>query len=273
MENQQLVHEQYGAVSLQDRVNDALWRAGLGTVTLTWSDLVPLDQFHVRGLAATRQLAEALSIQPGSHVVDVGCGLGGPARFLAATYACRVTGIDLTQPFIDVATTLTERCGLTQSVTFRRADALALPFAESSFDDAWTQHVAMNIVDRKTFYAEIYRVLKPGGRLAIYDVLAGDGRPLIFPVPWARRSKLSFLLTSAEMKDLLGETGFQELSWVDKTADSLAWLAELKSRVQNKRPLGIDVVMGDHFPEMAENLGRNLQAGRLRLVQAVVRRA
>jgi cyclopropane fatty-acyl-phospholipid synthase-like methyltransferase len=117
MDNQELVREQYGASSLQQRVEDALGRAGLGEGTLNWSDLVPLDQLHVRGLAASKELAAALNVKAGSALLDVGCGLGGPARFLAATYQCRVTGIDLNQPFVDVATMLTERCALTKSVT------------------------------------------------------------------------------------------------------------------------------------------------------------
>jgi SAM-dependent methyltransferase len=181
MDNQELVRQQYGTGSLRECVGQALQQAGLGQGTLNWSDLVPLDQFHVRGLGATRELAEVLNVDAGSEVLDIGCGLGGPARFLAATYGCRVTGIDLSQPFLDVATTLTERCGLKESVLYQQANALNLPFADASFTLAWTQHVAMNIADRTRFYAEIHRVLKSAGRLAIYDVVAGDGGPLIFP--------------------------------------------------------------------------------------------
>lgn len=273
MDSQEIVGEQYSEPSLQERVNDALRKAGLGTGTLNWSDLVPLDQFHVRGLEATTELAGALNVGVGSHVLDVGSGIGGPARFLGAAYNCRVTGIDLSQPFVDVATMLTDRCGLAKSVTFRRADALNLPFDESSFDAAWTQHVAMNIADRTRFYGEIYRVLKPRSRLAIYDVVAGDGRDLIFPVPWARRQEMSFLITSDAMKEVLARTGFTAESWVDKSEASLAWFAELTTRSQSSPPLGLPVVMGPQFQEMAQNLVRNLHAGHVQIVQAIVMRA
>jgi ubiquinone/menaquinone biosynthesis C-methylase UbiE len=264
--------KQYGATSLQERVADALRRAGLESGSLKWSDLVPLDQFHVRGLTATRELAESLHIKAGSGVLDIGCGLGGPARFLAATYGCRVTGIDLSQPFVDIATMLTARCGMTENVSFGQADALALPFPDAHFDDAWTQHVAMNIADRSRLYGEIHRALKPGGRLAIYDVVAGDGRPLIFPVPWARRREMNFLLTPDAMKAVLDATGFHEVSWIDKTEASLAWFADLQTRLQTAPPLGLPVVIGPGFLEMAANLGRNLHEGRVQLVQAILRR-
>ncbi|HEY1601184.1 MAG TPA: class I SAM-dependent methyltransferase [Pirellulales bacterium] len=272
MESQEIVREQYGANSLQARVTDALRNAGLESGPLKWSDLVPLDQFHVRGLTASRELAESLHIQTGSEILDVGCGLGGPARFLAATYGCQVTGIDLSQPFVDIATMLTARCGMTKTVHYSQADALALPFHDMHFDDAWTQHVAMNIADRSRLYGEIHRVLKPGGRLAIYDVVAGDGRSLIFPVPWARRPELSFLLTHDAMKTVLGAAGFHEVSWADKTAASLAWFADLQTRLQTSPPLGLPVVMGPEFLEMAANLARNLHEGRVHLVQTILRR-
>jgi SAM-dependent methyltransferase len=273
MNSEQLVSEQYEVDSLQARVESALHQAGLGDGKLNWADLVPLDQFHVRGLAATRELAEALSIKEGSKLLDIGCGIGGPARFLAATCECNVTGIDLSQSFVDVAATLTRRCGLEERVTVGRADALKLPFAQASFDDAWTQHVAMNIADRTMFYAEIHRVLKPGGRLAIYDVIAGDGRSLIFPVPWARRPEMSFLLTADEMRAVLGRTGFVDVSSTDKTEVSLNWFAELQTRPQPSSPLGIPVVMGQEFPLMVENLRRNLQEGRVGLIQAIYSKA
>jgi SAM-dependent methyltransferase len=269
MDNQELVREQYGSSPLQERIDDALRQAGLNEGKLDWSSLAGLDQFHVRGLGATKELAEALKIEPASEILDVGCGLGGPARFLAATYRCQVTGIDLSQPYVDVANSLTERCGLQDHAKFVRADALNLPFAESRFDHAWTQHVAMNISDRARFYSEIHRVLKTGGRLAIYDVIAGDGRPLNFPVPWARRPEMSFLLTADAMRKVLRETGFTELSWSDTTAASITWFAELQTRLRSAPPLALPVVMGPQFPEMTENLARNLKEGRARVVQSI----
>ncbi len=197
------VVEHYGTGSLRQTVETALRRAGLDAPTLSWSDFAPLDQFHVRGLAATKELAAALPLTPETHVLDVGSGLGGPARFLAATTKCRVTGIDLSAAFVEVATMLAERAGLADRVTYREANALDLPFADASFDHAWTQHVAMNIADRARLYGEIHRVLKPGGRLAIYDVAKGDGGDLIFPVPWARVPEISFLVTPDAMRAAL----------------------------------------------------------------------
>jgi SAM-dependent methyltransferase len=268
------VNDHYGAEPLVARIDEALRRAGKGDRSLGWADLVPLDQFHVRGLGATRELAESLGLGAGANVLDVGCGLGGPARFLAATYQCHVTGIDLSQPFIDAAQMLTERAGLSDMVTFRQGNALNLPFADESFDHAWTQHVAMNIADRAGFYSSIRRVLRPGGRLAIYDVVAGDGGTPIFPMPWARVPETSFLLTPEAMRDALASAGFTEVSWADKTDAGRAWAAEMQANREAKpAPLGIHIVMGPRFAEMTANLGRNLQERRIRLVEAIMARS
>ncbi len=154
----------YEPSNLAGRVEAALRHAGLGAGAVSWSDTASFDQFHIRGLAATQELAAALDPSRGATVLDVGCGLGGPARYLAAEYGCRVTGIDLSRAFVGVAQTLVGRAGLTGAVTCQQADALDLPFADGAFDHAWTQHVAMNIRDRAGLYAGIHRVVRPGGR-------------------------------------------------------------------------------------------------------------
>ena len=266
----------YGKDSLLTRVSESLARAGLGggqeSHAIDWSALAPLDQFHARGLAASRELAEELNLAADAHVLDIGSGLGGPARFLAATYGVRVSGVDLSAPFVEIATLLSERTGLADRVAFRQADALALPFDASSFDHAWTQHVAMNISNRPRLYSEIHRVLRPGGLFAIYDVLAADGGPIVFPVPWARESATSFLVDLDGMRKVLTESGFVELSCADKTVVVRDWFARQQRAKTEVPPLGLQVVMGEEFTGMSANFARNLAENRARLVQMIVQK-
>jgi ubiquinone/menaquinone biosynthesis C-methylase UbiE len=269
------IADHYEPSDLAGRVAAALQQAGLASGVVRWSDTASFDQFHVRGPAATEELAAALAPSPGATILDVGCGLGGPARYLAAEYGCRVVGVDLSRAFIDVARMLTDRAGLSASVTCEQGDALDLHYGDGAFDHAWTQHVAMNIADRERLYTGIHRVLQPGGRLAIYDIVEGNGRPLAFPVPWARDAADSFLMTGDAMRELLAQTGFTEISWADTTDAGIAWFAELqaaRAAGQAGQLLGLQMVMGDGFQQMAANLAANLQSGRVRVIRTVVRR-
>lgn len=276
MTSKQPVQEHYGVRDLTERVAQALEDAGLTGDSLKWSDLAQLDQFHVRGLAATAELAEGLHLEADKTLLDVGCGLGGPARYLAATRGCHVTGLDLSHPFIAVAQMLAQRTGLADRTTFVQGNALAMPFPDDSFDCAWTQHVAMNIADRAGLYGSIRRILKPGGRLAIYDVLTGNGEPLLFPVPWASVPEISFLQTPDAMREALAQAGFMELSWTDTTEAGLAALPVQQAALQasaNSGSLSLATVMGSEFATMAANLAQNMKAGRVRLIQTIVQRA
>uniref|UniRef100_UPI002ADE0816 class I SAM-dependent methyltransferase n=1 Tax=Tepidiforma sp. TaxID=2682230 RepID=UPI002ADE0816 len=184
----------YHREGLAERILAAARQQGIDP--LTPAALAPADHFHSYGLRATRDLATAAGLQPGQHVLDLGCGIGGPARTIAAEFGCRLTGIDLSPEFIRTARILAEACGLAHQCEFHVANALQLPFPDASFDAVITQHVAMNIADRARFWSEARRVLRPGGTLALFDIIRGPNpEPLQYPVPWASEPAISHLLT------------------------------------------------------------------------------
>ncbi|MFO1061919.1 MAG: class I SAM-dependent methyltransferase [Dongiaceae bacterium] len=264
------VTRHYAQGGLAERLLAALAAAGKDPDRLTAEDLAPFDQFHTRGAAATAELAALAGIGPADRVLDVGCGIGGPARSLALVPGCRVTGIDLTPEFVAVATMLADRLGLAGRVEFRVADACALPFADAAFDVAWTQHAAMNIADRPRLYGEIRRILRAGGRLALHDVLAGPAGPPLYPTPWARRPEESFLLDAAATRAVLEQAGFRVLHWQDVTAEAAAWFARRFASPAAAAGPGLATLMGRNYPEMALNQGRNLAEGRVAVLQAVL---
>lgn len=258
---------------LTGRIDDALRAAGLDLGGLVPEDLAPFDQFHTLGLAATNELAALATITGTDRVLDVGCGIGGPARHLAATRHCTVVGVDLTDAYVELAAHLTTLTRQTDRVSFQRADALHLPFERDTFDVVWTQHVAMNIADRPALYGEMHRVLRRGGRLAIFDVVEGNGMPLHFPVPWADVQAESFLLSADAMRATLEASGFLVREWHDKTHEAAEWLEERRrAAVGLSQPpaLGLHLLLGPGFATMIQNFARNVADGRVRLVMTVL---
>jgi SAM-dependent methyltransferase len=261
------VHDHYGAPNLTDRLKSALMALGPQDQVLTPQQLGTLDQFHTRGLAATAGLAELAGITTDMLVLDVGAGIGGPARFLAAAYGCQVVGIDLSEGFVEAARYLTERTGQSGQVSFELASALELPFEARRFDAVLLQHVAMNIADRGRLYREIRRVLKRGGRFATFDVVLDGGEPH-YPVPWARTPQTSFLLTAAQTREAVEQAGLRTLVWQDDTEAAKAWFAVLRASGPPPSP-NLGLVMGPDMAELVANLGQNLMQGRLALLTAV----
>ncbi len=252
----------YGEAGIGERILAALLEEGIDIGALTPEVLAPIDQFHTRGILATREHAALATPSEDMHVLDIGCGVGGPARYLASTYGCRVTGVDLTEEFVAVAKMLTERCHLDHFVDFRQANGLDLPYADASFDMVWCQNVTMNIEDKAAFYREIARVLKPGGRFTSTDMATGDAGPPYFPLPWARVSEISFLASQEDMRAALKAAGFAILEWRDTTAEVIA-AAQSQTEQARHGKLGVGLVAGADFPERMANIRRSLAEGRL----------
>lgn len=268
------VQRHYTVSALSNLILNALEKAGKDTSRLSVEDLAPIDEFHVRGRQATLELAEAARIQSHHAVLDVGSGIGGTARCLAREFGCRVTGLDLTEEYCRTANVLTERVGLAHLVRFEQGDALSMPFPDSSFDVVWTEHVAMNVADKTSLYREMYRVLKRGGTLAIYDVCSGDGGPVHFPVPWARSEETSFLASPGQLRQFVTSAGFDVTGWRDTTGQAREWFVALAEKVRREGAplLSWGMLMGDDFPTMAQNQRRNLDEGRIALIQLVAQK-
>jgi ubiquinone/menaquinone biosynthesis C-methylase UbiE len=214
------IREYWGRDGLGQAILDALAAAGKNVAALTIDDVAPADQFHGGGKPATERLARIAAPAAVSRVLDVGGGLGGPARTLAAAHGCQVTVLDVTPSYVRAGELLTERLGLGGRVGHRIGDALDLPFPDGAFDIVWTQNSGMNIADKERLYAGFHRVLRPGGMLAFQEPMAGPTGPPIFPLMWARDASQSFLRPPEEMRALIERAGFRVRVWDDVTADA-----------------------------------------------------
>jgi ubiquinone/menaquinone biosynthesis C-methylase UbiE len=269
------VKQHYTVHNLGNVILSALEASGKDISKLKTEDLAPVDEFHIRGREATLELATQLNLDDKKHVLDVGSGVGGASRLIALEFGCRVTGIDLTEENCRAAQMLTDKIGLGSRVTFHQCNALDMPFGDESFDVVWTQHVSSNIPDKLKLYSEIHRVLRPGGLLALYNIMEGPGGKVIFPVPWAREPSSSFLVPPPALHSLLKDTGFKILNWKDTTEEGCHWFHKMAKDMQTqsqKTLLGFNILMGPDFPIMFQNQILNVCEKRIVLIEAVAKR-
>jgi len=253
---------------LAETILAALAAAGKDLGALTIDDLAVTDQFHGGGKASTLRLARLFGARPGLHVLDVGGGLGGPARTLAVEFGCRVTVVDLTESFVRAARVLTARLGLEDRVSHEVGDALDLRVDAGAFDVVWTQNSGMNIADKERLYAGFHRVLRPGGLLAVQEPMAGPVQPAVFPLMWAREPAASFLRTPAEMRALIAGAGFAERAWEDVTAETAGPASAEAIPPHSAQRL----IMGAALDEIIRANHRNRAERRVVSVQAVFER-
>jgi SAM-dependent methyltransferase len=271
-DHERAVARHYQVSALTERLLKAAAAAGLDIDRLTPDDLGPIDEFHIGGRAATKHLVAKMRLGGSEHVLDIGCGIGGAARYVAVSTGCRVTGIDLTPEYIETARELSRRTGVGDRTRFEAGSALRMPFTDASFDAAITLHVAMNIKERAGLYREIARVLKLGAVLCIYDVMQGPNEGLTFPVPWAETPASSHLTTPMEMRALLADASFSVEEIEDRTESGVAFFRERVAAGGPPSPLGLHVLMGKTAPQKFQNMLQGLEQAFIAPVMMIARR-
>lgn len=262
----------YSQPGIFEKILAALEKQGIRAITR--KDIAAADEFHVRGVQVSRELANEAALSKNTRVLDIGCGIGGPCRMLAEEFGCSATGIDITAEYIRTAQLLSEQTGLAGLTRFMQADALQLPFPHESFDVVWTQHAQMNIADKERLYAEMQRVLVKRGRLVYYDILKKGSEPLHYPVPWANDASISFLIRSHSLHELLSASGFIRIQTKDQTMAGIDFLQRMVSNITNgPRPIGLHLLIGDSAGEKLANLLTNLKEERAELQSGIYRRA
>ncbi|WP_242204414.1 methyltransferase domain-containing protein [Aestuariivivens insulae] len=275
MENlNQVIERHYLKEGLFEDILGRLMDQGLDLNSVNRSDIAGVDEFHVRGAAVSKELAQATNLN-GLEVLDVGCGLGGPCRMMADEFNCNVTGIDLSNEYIRTARALSKLVKLDHRTKFVVGNATNLPFDDSSFDVVWTQHVQMNIPDKKKFYSEIKRVLKPGGHFLYYDIFKDNDIEVEYPMPWASSANHSFLFKSNAMNDILNELGFERSVITNQTKAGIDFFEALVTKLKAFGPpkIGLNVLMGESTKPKLLNLLSHLKSEALMLESGIYKKA
>lgn len=265
------IPEHYASGGPFERVSAALEQLAPGGGPVSLEQLGGFDHFHTAGAMATGNMAGLLDPGPGDVVLDAGAGLGGPARYLAERFGCRVIGVDLTPEFVAIGNLLNDRTGMGDHVELRVGDITAIDLPDQAVDHCWTQHVAMNIEDREGLYHEIRRVLRPGGRFALFDVIDGGGGELLLPVPWATKPEHSHLVTRDDLRRLLEAAGFRIDVWDDPTDEMVEVLrGMLAGPPPGAEPPALHASLFiDDLPTKATSYFLNMEQGRTALILAV----
>jgi ubiquinone/menaquinone biosynthesis C-methylase UbiE len=276
MSIQQDVSNHYTHGDLTAAIRGGIEAIGKTINSVTVDDLAPVDEFHIGGRQASEEFLGQLDLSPEAHVLDVGSGLGGAARFVANRYGCRVTGIDLTPEYVETAKVLCGWVGLDNSISLHQGSALAMPFPDHTFDRAYMLHVGMNIDDKAKLCSEVSRVLKPNTLFGIYDVMRiGDGE-LTYPVPWATTAASSAVATPAQYRAVLEASGFSVIAERNRRDFALLFFDQLRARTAaagGPPPLGLHILMGRNTPDKVQNMIQNVSTGRIAPVELIARKA
>jgi ubiquinone/menaquinone biosynthesis C-methylase UbiE len=267
------VAKHYARDSLIADIRDGLAAMGKTESTVTAEDLSPVDEFHIGGRAATGELAEQLALTAEDRVLDIGCGLGGPARQIAAHYGCQVTGIDLTRDYVEAGNVLSGWLHLEDRVSLQQGDALALPFADGSFTAAYMLHVGMNIADKSALFSEIARVLRVGARFGVFDVMRTGPGELSYPLPWASTADTNAIAQPEQYRDALSAAGFEIVSERQRRDAALEYFARQRAQAAKGRAiLGVQTLMGARRPQMVQNMTESISASLIAPVEIIARR-
>ena len=264
MSLEQTVSEHYSNKGLLDKIYKGLEKLGIDKNQLTQSDLSSFDEFHIGGSEGTLMLAEKLTMNASSSVLDIGCGIGGPARFLSSEFGCKVSGIDLTADFVNTGNSLTDQVGLSDKVKLIEASALNIPFADNSFDVSYMIHVGMNIADKDVLFSEAFRVTKPGGVFGIYDVMLIGNYELQYPLPWAVEEDGNAIASATDYISALIKAGFSLKHEDDKTDFANNFFKKMSARTDSPEsppPVGLHLLMGDLTTQKIRNMAKLIKSG------------
>lgn len=275
MPDTELVATHYTRGGLLHAIIAGVEKLGKTTETVGIDDLGPVDEFHIGGRVATENFLDQVGLGADDHVLDVGCGLGGASRFAAQRYGSRVTGVDLTGEYIETGKVLCTWLGLAERVSLEQGDATATAYADASFDKAFMLHVGMNIADKSALAAELYRVLRPGGTLGIYDVMrVGDG-DLAYPVPWATRADGSAVASPGAYREALQAAGFRITAERNRRDFAQEFFARLKANAaaaSGPPALGLHVLMGETAATKVGNMIENIAQNRVAPVELIAKK-